>query len=200
MFREATPCFPLSSGYRRPVQGGFTLSELLVVIAIIALLAALLLPALARAKTHAKSAACKSNLRQIAIGLRLYLDDQQKYPPNDSTLSAFWDFPLLPYCQKNRDLFFCPANKLSFRWTNSLPPGGRANQSYGYNEGGCGDHGNLGLGRGPVGRGVASPVPDSAVLATADLLVAGDYPGLLIAQDGDMFPSLQGNRVVVKEV
>ena len=183
----------------RDARRAFTLIELLVVIAIIAILAALLLPALSRAKAHAKSTACKSNLRKIAIGLRLYLDDHHAYPPNDSSLSLFWDRPVLPYCQKNRDVFFCPANKLTFRWTNNLPPGGSASHSYGYNEGGSGDHGNLGLGRGPVRRGVLSPVKEFAVLVPADMLVAGDYPGLLIAQDGDVFPSLQGNRVVPNE-
>jgi len=62
------------------LKRGFTLIELLVLIAIIALLAALLLPVSARAKAASKSAVCKSNLRQIGIGLNLYVEDFSYFP------------------------------------------------------------------------------------------------------------------------
>ncbi len=66
---------------------GFTLIELLVVIAIIAILAALLLPALARAKEKARTLNCISNLKQLAVCFHLYaLDNQDVLPPNNSIM------------------------------------------------------------------------------------------------------------------
>jgi prepilin-type N-terminal cleavage/methylation domain-containing protein/prepilin-type processing-associated H-X9-DG protein len=59
----------------------FTLTELLVVIAIIAILAALLLPALGRSKAQAYNAACVHNLRQLGIATRLYSDDNRERLP-----------------------------------------------------------------------------------------------------------------------
>jgi len=58
----------------------FTLVELLVVTAIIAILASLLLPALSNAKASARFVKCKSNLRQIALAMNIYVTDQSVYP------------------------------------------------------------------------------------------------------------------------
>src|ERR1039457_5270930 len=102
--------------------GGFTLIELLVVIAIIAILAAMLLPALAKAKERAWTIACNSNLHQISLGMALYADESRGFYPESGggiawgqtdphTHAASWMEQIISYVQ-NTNTYRCPANKL----------------------------------------------------------------------------------------
>ncbi|MHC4175125.1 MAG: type II secretion system protein, partial [Planctomycetota bacterium] len=76
----------------------FTLIELLVVIAIIALLMAILMPALAKVKKQAKAVVCQSSLRQWGLVLNFYTDDNKGYFMSGSGGSHFeWMEPARPY-------------------------------------------------------------------------------------------------------
>jgi prepilin-type N-terminal cleavage/methylation domain-containing protein/prepilin-type processing-associated H-X9-DG protein len=100
---------------------GFTLVELLVVIAIIAILAALLLPALAKAKEKGRQAVCVSNARQQALAVFMYADDQNGHLPptayNDADGNLIlWPTLLDPYLNRstnNTRIHLCPADRLS---------------------------------------------------------------------------------------
>ena len=80
-------CKP-SVSHGKVKQSCFTLIELLVVIAIIAILAAILLPALSKARERGKAAACLSNLRQIGAALSQYANDNHGYIPNINTYTV----------------------------------------------------------------------------------------------------------------
>ena len=120
---------------------GFTLIELLVVIAIIVLLAALLLPALSRAKANAQSIKCRSNLHQVGLALQMYVSDNSDSYPFLLDGLAVWTDKLAAYLSvvsTNDTRFTCPAFKAVIRsWLSSVPtffegPG------YGYNGRGTG--------------------------------------------------------------
>ena len=91
------------------MKRGFTLIELLVVIAIIAILAAMLLPALAQAREKARQAKCVSNLKQIGLAMMLYTQDNDEYLPWNAP--GGWDTKIATYLGTSTQVLKCPSDK-----------------------------------------------------------------------------------------
>jgi prepilin-type N-terminal cleavage/methylation domain-containing protein/prepilin-type processing-associated H-X9-DG protein len=157
---------------RSVYRSGFTLIELLVVIAIIAILAAILFPVFAQAREKARAASCLSNMKQVGLGLMMYVQDYDEIfpmaqwgpnstqvPPSDFHVTGVgrcWADFVQPY-MKNNGIAVCPSDA-----TNPPPnPPNRLPMSYGLNAYGWAYHGGrLGSGertRGPSDAEIGSP-------------------------------------------
>ena len=174
---------------------GFILLELLVVVAIVAMLGALLLPALSAAKAQARSAACKNHLRQMGLALKMFVQEHDnKYPfycnPSDPSLNdaigplstRYWWAKLLPYypAKWTNAAYHCPGYKGAINGeTARYAPFG----SYAYNWTGVSSgvrgfpfYPHLGLGISPANftRDPRPPVPETQIKSPSEMFAIGE--------------------------
>jgi len=117
---------------RKRTSTGFTLIELLVVIAIIAILSAILLPAIQRARERGRQALCLSNLRQISAALGLYINAYDEYYPDYGLWGNDLWYTRVEHYHGNNEILRCPTAKQQEYSRHGL--------AYGYNYAGVGNY------------------------------------------------------------
>jgi prepilin-type N-terminal cleavage/methylation domain-containing protein/prepilin-type processing-associated H-X9-DG protein len=164
-------------------RAGFTLVELLVVVAVIAILASLLLPALSRAKGNAHSATCQNRLKELAISLQLYREDNGSHFPflfmaadddPEQKKPCYWFEAIRAYhglAWTNR-AFHCSAYPGEIRGLEA----GHVRGSYAYNGWGVNPvwESKLGLGSYSVFQDRHPPVREGNVRVPASMYAMGD--------------------------
>jgi prepilin-type N-terminal cleavage/methylation domain-containing protein/prepilin-type processing-associated H-X9-DG protein len=174
-------------------EHAFTLIELLVVIAIIALLVAILIPALGRARNQAKKVVCVAHMKGLGVALRMYVDDYggktpdapnqglwdnawehpavvRNYGPNESY--AYWGIAYEPYA-KNKKIFRCPSTRRVDDWPEN--GWGRLYQQYF-------EYCSYGL-----NRYITNKKIDHVFRKHDEVIAFQDYIEQLLDDNGDMF-------------